>query len=349
MTKENHRHAATQGRNGVPIQHKGRFAKQFFVLAMTAAIGWPALSVAKYPDEPIELVVSYAPGGISDLIGRSFARAAERHLDGKVVVQNRAGAAGIVGTDHVYNAKPDGYTLLMARIAVLAVAPELKKVPYDPAKFTYIGLLATDPYACVTSARKSYKTLDDLKAAIKEKNGKVTYSSSGVGSLNHFAALRVVEALNVGDPTKVVTHVPSQGEGPALTAVAGGHIDFFCGNVGPIVPQIESGNVRGLFVTSEKRLDQLKDVPTATELGLPELTDIVGWSAIVGPPGMDKDAVAVLDKVMQDVKNDDEWRQFTTKIGSVPHILSPADTKAFVQKQSKIYGDMVKRLGLAQK
>lgn len=121
-----------------------------------------------YPSEPVELVVSYAAGGVSDLMARSFAQAVERSLKTTMVVQNRPGAAGIIGTSYVHNAKADGHTLLLARIAVLAVAPALQKVPYDPDSFTYVGLIATDPYACVTSTRKPYKTLDDLKQAIKK-------------------------------------------------------------------------------------------------------------------------------------------------------------------------------------
>lgn len=299
-----------------------------------------------YPSEPVELVVSYAAGGVSDLMARSFAQAVERSLKTTMVVQNRPGAAGIIGTSYVHNAKADGHTLLLARIAVLAVAPALQKVPYDPDSFTYVGLIATDPYACVTSTRKPYKTLDDLKQAIKEKPGSITYSSSGVGSLNQFGALRLLEALDVGDAAKVAIHVPSAGEGPALTAVAGGHMDFFCGNVAPILPQIKSGTVRGLFVTSEERLPEMEDVPTASEVGLSELTDVVGWSAIVGPPGMDPEAVSVLSDAMQDVKEDEEWQQFIRKVGSVPHVLSPDETKEYVQHQRAIYSQMVERLNL---
>lgn len=305
---------------------------------------------ASYPSEPIEVVVSYAPGGVSDLMARSFASALEQHLDKTtVVVQNRPGAAGIIGTNYVYNAKPDGHTLLLARIAVLAVAPALQKVPYDPDAFSYVGLLATDPYACVTGTRKPYQSLDDLKAAIHQKKGAVTYSSSGVGSLNQFGALRLLELLDVGDAKTVATHVPSTGEGPALTAVAGGHIDFFCGNVAPILPQIKSGTVRGLIVTSEKRMPDLPDVPTASELGLGDFNDIVGWSAMIAPPNTDEAAISALGEAMQDIKNDSAWQEHIVKLGAVPAILTPEETREFVQKQRKLYADMVERLDLRKK
>lgn len=314
------------------------------IAAITALA--PVNTAQAYPDQPVELVVSYAAGGISDLMARSYAKAAEKHLDGSIVVQNRPGAAGIIGTNHVFNAKPDGHTLLLARIAVLAVAPALQKVPYDPDKFTYVGLIAKDPYACVTGTRKPYKSLNDLKAAIKEKKGAVTYSSSGVGSLNQFGALRLLEALDVGDAATAATHIPNAGEGPALTAVAGGHIDFFCGNVAPILPQIKSGTVRGLLVTSDERIPGMDDVPTAAELGLPELSDIVGWSAIVGPPDMAPEAVEKLGEAMQKMKSDSEWTQMVEKLGSIPTVLSPQETKDYVAKQRKIYSDIAQRLNL---
>ncbi|MCP1677256.1 tripartite-type tricarboxylate transporter receptor subunit TctC [Natronocella acetinitrilica] len=311
-----------------------------------AAMAFSSAAQADYPERPIQFVVSYASGGSSDIAARSFARAAERHMDGNMVVQNRPGAAGIVGTDYVFNANPDGYTILLARVAVLAVAPALQDVPYDPDEFTYIGLLSSDPFACVTGTRKPYESIDDLAEAIRDNPGAVTYNSSGVGSLNQFAALSLIEALDVGDPESAATHVPAQGEGPALTAVAGGHVDFFCGNLAPMLSQIQSGNVRPLLVTSAERLDDIPDVPTVSELGHPELESLVGWSAIVGPPGMDEEAHTYLRDLMATVSEDEEWRETVITAGSIPHVLPPEETIDFVQTQRAGFVDLVERLDL---
>lgn len=302
-----------------------------------------------YPDEPIELVVSYASGGISDVMARTFAHALEQQINGNVVVQNRPGAAGIVGTNHVFNANPSGHTLLLARIATMSVAPALQEVPYNTDEFSVVGLLATDPYACVTGTRKSYETLEDLKEAIKENPGKVTYSSSGVGSLNQFGALRLLELLDVGDAKTAANHVPYGGEGPALTAVAGGHIDFFCGNIAPILPQIQSGTVRGLVVAMDERHPEMDDVPTAAELGIPEFAEVVGWSAIIAPPNTDAQAIEALGEAMQKIKNNDDWNEQMIKLGAVPTILSPEETAEFIQEQTALYENMVERLGLKAK
>lgn len=311
-----------------------------------ASLVFGAAAQAGYPERPIQFVVSYASGGSSDIAARSFSRAAERHFDGSLVVQNRAGAAGIVGTDYVFNAEPDGYTILLARIAVLAIAPALQSVPYDPDEFTYIGLLSSDPFVCVTGARKPYQNLDDLAEAIRENPGAVTYNSSGVGSLNQFAALSLLESLGMPDPVTAATHVPAQGEGPALTAVAGGHIDFLCGNLAPMLPQIVGGNVRPLLVTSAERLDDIPDVPTVAELGYPELESLIGWSAIVGPPNMDEEVVEFLQSLMTSVAEDEEWRETVTTAGSIPHVLPPQETIEFVKAQRAGFVELVQRLDL---
>lgn len=296
--------------------------------------------------EPVELVVTYSAGGVSDLMGRNLAIYMESGLERKMIVQNRPGAAGVIGTDVVYKAKPNGNTVLLARIATLAVAPTLQKVPYDPTGFTPLGLIATDPFACITSTRKNIKDPSALKELLTERPGTVTYSSSGVGSLNQFAALRLLEELGIENPIRAAVHIPAQGEGPALTSVAGGHIDFFCGNLAPILPQIQSGTVRALFVTSSKRLADLPDTPTARELDLPGMEDIVGWSALMGPPQMSAEQITLFVDTLAQVKENKEWQSFIYKVGSEPAILSPAETTIFIQEQQKIYNDMATRIGL---
>lgn len=314
------------------------------VIASAALIGGPITPT--FAAEPIELVVAYAAGGVSDLMARNLAHYLEPEVGSKIIVQNRPGAAGMIGTDHVYKANADGNTLLLARIATLAVAPALQSVPYDPAGFSVLGLIATDPFTCVTSTRKQYKTLDDLKQVLQQRPGTVTYSSSGVGSLNQFAALRLLEALSIEKPLRAAVHIPSQGEGPALTSVAGGHIDFFCGNVAPIMPQIKSGTVRALFVTSAERIAGLEDVPTAREVGVPEMEEVVGWSALVGPPGLSTEQVALFEGALSKMSENQEWRSFIEKVGSIPQVLPPDETTRYLDEQATLYKDMVERLAL---
>jgi len=304
------------------------------------------MSQQDFPERPIEVTVSYGPGGSSDLAARTFVSAAERHLDGNIVVQNRPGAGGVVGSDHVYSAEPNGYHLLLGRVATLAVGPALRDVPYDPDGFTYVGLLSTDPFACVTGPNKVYSDLAGLKKAIEASPGAVTYNSSGIGSLNQFAALRLLESMGFDNPTAAATHVPDQGEGPALSAVAGGHIDFFCGNLAPMLQQIQSNQVQPLLVTSQERHEDLPDVPTVSELGHSGLENLVGWSAIVGPPGMDEQAHAALVQLMQDVQGDTEWQQKVRTLGSIPDIRAPDASREFAKTQREGFENLVERLDL---
>lgn len=320
---------------------------QFTGLTCAVAVVMACTSISPaLASGPIELVVAYSAGGVSDLMGRNLAANIESGLNQKMIVQNRPGAAGMVGTDFVFKAKPDGQTVLLARIATLAVAPNLQKVPYDPAGFTPLGLIATDPFVCVTSSRKNLSTVDEVREVLTERPGTLTYSSSGVGSLNQFAVLRFLEELGVEQPLRAAAHIPSQGEGPALTAVAGGHIDLFCGNVGPVMPQVQSGTVKALFVTSQERIEGLDDVPTVKELGLDGLEEIVGWSALIGPPNMDEQTVSNYVVALDKVKNEEAWLRFIKKMGSEPRILNPTETSEFIAQQQDLYKDMALRMGI---
>lgn len=327
----------------------GQGLRATFLLSTAAAaalVTGAAQAQEEFPERPIEITVSYGSGGSSDLAARTFASAAERHLDGNIVVQNRPGAGGIVGSEHVYNAEPNGHHLLLGRVATLAVGPALKDVPYDPDRFTYIGLLSTDPFACVTGPDQAYSDLAGLKEAIEESPGSVTYNSSGVGSLNQFASLRLLEAMGFDNPANAATHVPDEGEGPALSAVAGGHVDFFCGNLAPMLQQIEGGQVQPLLVTSEERHEDLPDVPTVSELGHSGLENIVGWSALVGPPDMNDEARTALVDLMQEVKTDERWQEKVRELGSIPDIRSPQASREFARKQRQGFEDLVERLDL---
>lgn len=316
------------------------------VVAGTVLAAVTSAAAEEYPERAIEITVSYGPGGSSDLAARTFATAAERHFDGNIVIQNRPGAGGIVGSEHVYSANPDGYKLLLGRVATLAVGPALREVPYDPNQFTYIGLLSTDPFACVTGPDSSYADFSDLREAIIAAPGDVTYNSSGIGSLNQFAALRLIEAMGLDDPATAATHVPDAGEGPALSAVAGGHIDFFCGNLAPMLQQIKSGQVQPLMVTSMQRSEDLPNVPTVSELGYPELGNLVGWSALVGPPDMEETARSFLLELMQAVESDERWQEEVRQLGSIPDIRSPQESHEFARVQREGFEDLVERLGL---
>lgn len=315
--------------------------------AAVAALALTGAALADgYPEKPVTLVAPYGAGGASDMAARIVAANAPAYLGQGVQVINKTGAGGTVGATFVYNARNDGYTLLLARVGTHAVSPAMKALPYNPTEFTLLGLLEKNPFVCATAAEKPYQTIDDLIAAVKANPGEVSYSSAGVGTLHQVSAVMLLDVFGVENPASDATHVPYKGGGAAALAALKGETDFVCGNSSSMVGHIESGTMRGLLTTMPERLAELPDVPTARELGHPELEVAVGWSAIVGPPDMPEDAIAGWTEVLADLADDKSWNQMTTKLGSVPNILSPDETRAFIEESYNRMNELVTRLDM---
>jgi tripartite-type tricarboxylate transporter receptor subunit TctC len=189
-----------------------------------------------------------------------------------------------------------------------------------------------------------YKTLDDLGRALKAQPGKLNYSSSGIGTILHLGPQLLFQAFGVaGD---AATHVPYKGGSEAALAVLSRTVDFSCGNLTSEIGLIRGGSLRALVVTTPERVKDIPDVPTAREAGYPQLETIVGWSALYGPPKMDPVALAKWTEVLRRVANDPVWIAGEEKIGSIPRILPPRETEAFVADQFKVYEQLGKQLNL---
>jgi tripartite-type tricarboxylate transporter receptor subunit TctC len=327
---------------------KTSIRRLFGTLAVPLAIAaGTSMAAAEYPTKPITLVAPYGPGGASDLASRTLASTAPAYLGQPVLVINRTGAGGVTGSTFVYNAKPNGSTLLLARIGSQTVSPAMKsKIPYEYDKFTYLGLLEINPVICATSVEKPYKSLADLKKAIEDNPGQISYSSAGVGTLLQVAAVMILDQVGIKDPIKAAIHVPFKGGGNAATAAATGQVDFVCTNSSALLGHIQGGKLHPLLVTTPERLADVPDAPTVRELGYPTLEVLVGWSGLVGPPGLPKEVVDKWAAVLQKVKADKSWNRFTTRLGSVPQILSPDETVKFVKKQYETFSSLVERLGM---
>ena len=255
--------------------------------------------------------------------------------------------AGATGSAYVQNADPDGYNLLLARIGSHSISPAMKaSMPYDWDDFTYLGLLEVNPAACATATSKPYESLEELRVAIAETPGAVTYSSAGVGTLHHLGGIMLLDILGFEDPGIAATHIPFQSGGAAAAAAATGQVDFVCSNISAITSQIEGGQLRPLVVTTSERVDSLPEVQTASELGYPDLEALVGWSGLVGPPGLSDEVISTWTEALQKVSEDEKWVEQTKSLGSVPKILSPEDTLAFVENQYSTFRDLVERLDL---
>lgn len=319
-------------------------------MALAAAATLVAAGIAQaggYPSKPVTLISPYGPGGAADLAARTLAANAPVYLGNGVIVTNRTGAAGVTGSTFVAKGRKDGYTLLLARVGSQAAVPAInRRIPYRWDEFTFLGLLETNPFALVVNTNSPYKTLDDIKAAVKSGK-KLSYASAGVGTLLHIAMIMTLDEM--GLETDAMKHIPFKGGGKANAAVIGGHVDIMFQNLSGVIGAIRSGQLRALAVSSQDRVASLQDVPTVAEAGYPGLGTVVGWSALYGPPSMDKAATAKWVEVLAKIKDDKSWNKMTLKLSSVPAVQSPDETKAFVENQYLKFKDVVDRLDLAIK
>lgn len=302
---------------------------------------------AAYPTKPVTLVSPYGPGGAADLAARTLSATAPGYLGNGILVVNRTGAGGVSGSTTVAKGKPDGYTLLLARVGSQAAVPAINRtIPYKWDEFTFLGLLELNPFVLVVNSSSPYKTLDDIKAAI-EGGAKLSYSSAGVGTLLHVAMTMVLDQF--GMSADAMKHVPYKGGGKAAAAVVGGHVDMFFQNLSGVIGSIQSGDLRAIAVSTPDRVPSLPDVPTVGEAGYPALETIIGWSGVWGPPNLPDEVVAKWVEVLQNVSQDKAWIKLTKGLGSVPYVRGPDETKAFVENQYQAFKELTEKLGMTIK
>jgi len=319
-------------------------------LALAAALALAAsqvLAQGAYPSKPITFVIPFAAGGDSDLSGRNVGQHASKYLNNQPIVPvNRTGASGVIGAMAVRNAAPDGYTLLVARIATHAIVPALEsKAPYKWDDWTMLSLIELNPYVCFVKGDSPYRTAAELIDAIRANPGKLNFSTAGVGTSQNMAAQYLMTLAGLTKDHTVGIHY--KGGGEVTTAVLGGQVQFACNNAPTVIPQVKAGALRALFVTPE-RLAELPDVPSAREAGFPDMAKIVGWTALMGPPGMPKEAVDKWVDVFAKLAKDADWQSGNAKLGGIAAIRSPAETERFVREQYELYEKLVTSLGIRQ-
>lgn len=325
---------------GIP---PGAFARA--AICMLATI--PGLASAQaYPAKPVQLIVPFSVGGDADMAGRNLSAAAQSVLGQPVVVINKAGANGAIGSAAVKNAAPDGYTLLVGRIGSQVLLPALqpKTTPYTSKDFTFIGLLELNPVVCVVHPDSPYKTVGDLARALKANPGKLNYSHSGPATVQNLAPQLLLS--NLGLKPEAVVSVPYKGGNEVALAVLSKEVDFACNNLSSMTGILAGGKLRALLTTTPERLPQFPDIPTARELGLAQLEAVIGWSGLFGPPGMSREALDKWAAVLQQIAKDPKWIAGNANFGGIPHVLSPADTEKYVSQGASIYADLVAKAGL---
>ncbi len=289
-----------------------------------------AVFAQAYPTRPITLVVPFPPGGSTDSVARAIGPKMSDKLGQSVIVENKAGATGTLGAGFVKRAEPDGYTLLVTSLGPLVIAPHLlPNVPYDPAKdFDFITVAVQSPNVMVVPANSPYKTVADLIAALKANPDKITFASAGSGSSDHLTA----EIF--WDQTKTEgIHVPYKGGGPAFIDLLGGQVDVMTPNINAVIQHINSGKLRALAVTSNKRSPLLPNVPTFKEAGVNDMV-IYSWQAVVAPKGLKPDVKAKVQSSVFSALNDPQVKKGFTDVGFEIVANSPEQFAKFQVEES---------------
>lgn len=295
----------------------------------------------RYPDKPVRLVVPFPPGGPTDLIARVVAVGMAADLGQQIIIDNKGGAGGNVGTDLVAKAKPDGYTLLFGTAATHGINVSLyKNLPYDPVKdFEAVALVGLAPMALIVPPGMP-RTLKDLIARLKAEPGKWSYPSSGNGTTNHLAS-ELFKTRTGAD----VLHVPYRGTGPALQDLLAGRHAFMFGTLGPVMEHIRAGQLVPLGLMADKRSTVMPDIPTMAEAGLP---DFVGgtWNVVAAPAGTPKAIVdrlnAAVNRALADPTLGERLKALNMEASDAS---TPATTKAFIEAEIAKWRELVALAG----
>lgn len=319
----------------MPKSHATLLTAAGLLLALTTAV-----AAQDYPTKPVRLIVPFPPGGSNDVVGRVIATQLSERLGQQVVVDNRGGAGGVIGTEITANAPKDGYTLQVISLAH-AVNPWLYKLPYDPIKsFTPISILASGPNVLAINPSLPVNSVKELIALAKQKPGELQYASAGVGSFQHLGG--ELFKLEAGVD---MLHVPFKGGGPSMIDVIGGHTKLLFSSLVQTTPHIRSGKLKALGTGGGKRNAVLPDVPTIAEAGVPGY-EAVNWWGVVAPAGTPAPVIARLHAAIREVQASAEVQKQLSSQGAEIVQMSPAEFAAFIEKEMKKWERVVKQGGI---
>ncbi len=317
-------------------------------LCAIVALAWGGLltqaEAQNFPTRPITLVIPFAPGGSTSIIGRGIADKMSELLGEKIVVDNRPGAGGTVGTRAVARSDPDGYTLVLGYTGTLAIGPSLyKKAGYDPRKdFAPIGMIGNAPNSLVVHPSFPAKTVAELIAYAKANPGKVNFGSAGAGTASHITGEYFARSAGIS-----LVHVPYKGTGLALVDLIGGHIPMAFAPIPASHPNVSGGTLRALAVTSTTRSSLMPDVPTLAEAGLQGF-DASLYYGLAAPAGTPRPIVDKLNKALRDALASDEVKRQLAADGTEITPGTPEDYADFIDKDAKKWSELVKASGVEQ-
>ena len=318
-------------------KHPGRllFAGSLIALCVSAACA------QSYPNKPIKLIVPFAPGGFTDVVARILGQKLSTSMGQQFVIENKAGAGSIIGTEFVAKAAPDGYTLVMVSTTHVISPWIYKSMPYDAIKsFTVVSKLVDSPYVLLVNPKVGVKDVKEFIALAKSTPDKIHYASSGNGSAQHLMGGLFVSMT--GAPLK---HVPYRGSGGAANDLVAGIVESSFAGVPNALAQVPQGRLKALAVTTSKRIPQLPDVPTLQEAGVPGYEASV-WLALLAPAGTPKDVVAKLNSEIVKAMNSPETKKALYDAGVEPTPSTPEAMSEYMVKELERWGKVVKETGV---
>lgn len=324
---------------------RGRIMKKILcstLLAMTAAVTSTA-TMAAWPDKPITVIVPAAPGGTTDIAARFLSDKIGAELGTTLIIENKAGAAGIIGTQALTRAAPDGYTIAMGNIGPNAINYSLyKKLPYKPTDFAPITLVISVPNILVVNGASPYKSVKELVDAIKkDPKGNFAFGSSGAGQSPHLSGEMFMQRAGISVP-----HIPYKGAGPAVTALLGQQFTFMIDNLPSSMPFIKSGQLRALAITGNTRSPELPDVPTMAEAGIQNMV-VTAWFGFIAPAGTPTEIIQKIQQATKKVLATPEVQKRFAEMGGTPGGNTPAEFAAMIDKERESWKQTVEAAKLS--
>ncbi|KRC73093.1 Tripartite tricarboxylate transporter family receptor [compost metagenome] len=311
------------------------------VAATLACVALPPQAAAAYPDKPVRLIIPFAPGGSTDILGRLLAEALHPILGQPVIVENKPGAGGNIGGDFVARAAPDGYTLLLAAAGPTVVNPSLyANMPFNPAKdLAPISCLEREHNLMVVTKSMPVKTLQEFLQYARSNPGKLSFGSPGNGSPAQLAGELLKQQAGLQ-----AEHVPYKGTGPAVTDLVAGHIDFMIDNMPALLPQVKAGSLRALAVPSDQRATAAPDIPTFDEAGQKGFV-VMAWKGLMAPAGTDPAVIERLHAAVVKALQDPQLRARFQELGAEPLGSTPAEFAKQIADETAWWAKLVQSTG----
>jgi tripartite-type tricarboxylate transporter receptor subunit TctC len=314
-----------------------RYAAAVAVLFLAGSAG-----AQSYPVRPLRFIVPFPPGGGNDIMARVVGQKLTESFGVQVVIDNRAGAGGNIGAETAAHAVPDGYTLFLGGVGSHGINPAIQaKLPYDPVRdFAPVSLIASAPLLAVVHPSVPAKSIGDLIKLARARPGQLNFASSGVGTIGHLSA----ELLNAMAGIRI-EHVPYKGTGPALTDLLGGQVQLMFNSAVSMLPQVRTGKLRALAVTSAKRLAALPEMPTVAESGVPGY-EAASWYGVFVPAGTARPTIEKLSGEVVRITRAPDVRERLLADGAEPAGMSPAEFAAFIQRELARWAKVVREAGI---